>query len=170
MSGATSFYALPYPTDTDLVSQGDEAIQALAERVETILKGSGAAPRVWSISRPTGGGTNFSPGAWVGSITLTLTGCPVGALVALFASQSVSTDTAGATVKAKLWSENSTMTVAPDTTSMIINGGAGLWMNLVTFGIGTVTTASPAVSAGCFVNSGLGHFSDNNHVTAVRVV
>jgi hypothetical protein len=34
MAGATPKYALPYPTGTDRVMDGDNAIQALAERVE----------------------------------------------------------------------------------------------------------------------------------------
>ena len=39
MAGTTSPLGFPYPTDTDLVSQGDEAIQSLAEAVDDALVG-----------------------------------------------------------------------------------------------------------------------------------
>lgn len=38
MPGATAGLGLPYPLATEPVSQGDDAIKALAERVETALK------------------------------------------------------------------------------------------------------------------------------------
>jgi hypothetical protein len=37
MGGTTPKYQLPYPTGTDRVADGDNAIQALAERVEVVV-------------------------------------------------------------------------------------------------------------------------------------
>lgn len=41
MSGATATFAFPYPTGTDRVMDGDNAIQALAEAIEAKLKAFG---------------------------------------------------------------------------------------------------------------------------------
>lgn len=37
----TPIYALPYPLGTDLIMDGDEAIRALAERLEAVLDAAG---------------------------------------------------------------------------------------------------------------------------------
>jgi hypothetical protein len=43
MSGTTSPLAFPYPTDTDFVTNGDEAIQSLAEALDDYLAGADSA-------------------------------------------------------------------------------------------------------------------------------
>ncbi len=62
MTGQTPTYALPYPSGSDRVRDGDNAIQALAERVETVLLPSlvpagvvvpfagGIAPNGWLLA------------------------------------------------------------------------------------------------------------------------
>lgn len=37
MAGSTTKYALPYPSGTDPLKQGDDTIKALAERVEVVM-------------------------------------------------------------------------------------------------------------------------------------
>ena len=50
MGGTTPKYGLPYPSGTDRLMDGDNAIQALAEKVELVLGNSGAA---WTNYTPT---------------------------------------------------------------------------------------------------------------------
>jgi len=40
----TPIYALPYPLGTDLIIDGDDAIRALAERIEAILDAASIPP------------------------------------------------------------------------------------------------------------------------------
>lgn len=42
----TPIYELPYPVGTDLIVDGDNAIRALAERVEAVLDAAGVTPPV----------------------------------------------------------------------------------------------------------------------------
>lgn len=64
MAGTTPNFALPFPTGTDLVRDGDNAIQALAEAVDALLPrmaygatshvGAADAMRVQTVTYPTG--------------------------------------------------------------------------------------------------------------------
>lgn len=55
MGGTTPIMALPYPTGTDRVADGDNAIQALAERVEAIEAGG------WIAMTLMGGWSQYGP-------------------------------------------------------------------------------------------------------------
>jgi len=68
MAGSTPVTAIPYPTDTDLVTQGDEAMQAIAERIEARYP-RGFLGRVMSTTTQAVG----SGGAAITGLTITKT-------------------------------------------------------------------------------------------------
>ena len=73
MGSQTPFYAFPYPLGTDRVADGDNAIQALAEKMEAVLgKGTGATTRAWGTPYPTDNDFTAN-GAFIGLISGTLT-------------------------------------------------------------------------------------------------
>lgn len=61
---ATSKYAIPYPIGTDRVADGDNAMQAIAEKVDTIL----GVPNTAATLRKSIGQAGWKPaaGQWVG--------------------------------------------------------------------------------------------------------
>jgi hypothetical protein len=167
MPAATPFYAFPYPLGTDLVSGGDDAIKALADRVETIMgKGTSPTVRTWQAMRGTAGAFN-SP-AWTGMVSVTLTGCPVGATVLLLSSLTLSAAVAGAQVGSRITSTG--MTITPAATPLVNQGSANVWSNIAVYGIGVVTVANPVVTAEGLVNTGSGNIDAGCHLVAARIV
>lgn len=81
MAGTTPTFGLPYPTGQDLVRDGDNAIQALAEAVEATvtrvwtgvvgLTGGANTPRVTSVTFPTGLFPSLAPAILIDSRTAT---------------------------------------------------------------------------------------------------
>ena len=67
MAGTTTKLLLPYPTDTDLVTEGDEAIQALADRIEARL------PWGWLAYAQVTANQTLGVGGDLTSLTVTLT-------------------------------------------------------------------------------------------------
>lgn len=62
MAGATPIYALPYPTGTDRVMDGDNAIQALAERTELVLN---TPPSAWAVPALLNGWVPFGVAGYI---------------------------------------------------------------------------------------------------------
>ena len=77
MAGATSRYQFPYPTGTDRVADGDNAIQALAQQMESVL----ATNRQWTVIR--GNTDGFANDTYVASHNLAFPGLPNGAYVGI---------------------------------------------------------------------------------------
>lgn len=84
MGSQTTTWALPFPVGTDRVMDGDNAMQALAERVDLLLGGTGA---------PGGGGTPnpAAPGLWQVASGMTI--CTDASLAA----------TAGSSISKAMW-------------------------------------------------------------------
>jgi len=167
MGSTTPFYAFPYPIGTDRVMDGDDAIKALAERVEAVLgKGTGASTRAWSSKQTAGG--SIGAGTWTSVIGLTCTGAPVGAILAVLAASTFSPTTAGGLAQARIVSAGATMTtpVSPKVNA----SGANVWLALPVFAIATVTVASPAINTEWIVNSGSLNIDPESHMIAVRII
>ena len=60
MAGATATFGFPYPTGTDRVMDGDNAIQALAEAIEAKLKSFGL-PSALTVPGTVSGGSGSFP-------------------------------------------------------------------------------------------------------------
>ena len=167
MGSTTPKYAFPYPIGTDRVMDGDNAIQALAERVEAVLAGTGSGGNAWSVRQGAGG--VFGANAWTPILSIALTSCPIGAVVAVLASAGLSTTTATAVAQARLTSAGATIApagAAPKTNQ----SGANLWSNIAVFGLATVTAAAPTINLEGFVNTGTANVDLESHMIAIRVI
>lgn len=168
MGSQTPFYAFPYPVGTDRVMDGDNAIQALAEKVEqTLGKGTGPVVRAWSAKNGVGG--VFGANAWTAFCSVVLTGAPVGAIVAILGSAGMSPTTATALAQVRLASAGAT--IAPTVAAPKVNqSGANLWSNIAVYGIATITVAAPTINIEGFVNSGTVNVDAETHLVALRIV
>jgi hypothetical protein len=147
---------------------GDNAIQALAQKVEDTLKGTGtSSARVWSAKNGVGG--VFGAAAWTAFCSVTLTGAPVGAVVALLASAGMSPTTATALAQVRLVSAGAT--IVPSLAAPKVNQNAGnFWSNLAVFGLATITVAAPTVNVEGYVNTGTVNVDAETHIIALRIV
>ena len=157
MGGTTSFYKFPYPSGTDRLMDGDNAMQSLAETVESVLKGSGTGnqgPRVWTAQRA--GTTPVSPDTWVGFIVLPLTGMPVGAVFVVGAQASMNSPLNGSFLQVRVVASAGGATFAPagmyGVGQTAAAGGYHVMPSVVI--VGTATAAAPSIQLEVFGNGG----------------
>jgi len=167
MGSQTPFYAFPYPIGTDRVMDGDNAIQALAEKVESVLgKGTSPAARTWAAQRAING--SFGSGVWTGLISMTLTGCPVGAVVLVVSVLQISHSVVGGLMFSRLTSPGATL--APAAQPYVNSGAVNTWQHNVVLAVATVTTAAPTITQEAQTNTGTATVDVGGHMVAVRIV
>lgn len=163
MSGATTRFAFPYPTGTDRVADGDNAMQALAERVETVM--GLATGKYWTKVRGSTPGT-YTSGTWTTLHSVPLTGLPIGGVVFVWASTILSNDTASAQIQTRI--SSATATIDPNATAMA-NMPATLRATLASFAVVTATGAAPSIDIQGIANAGTSTVDPLSHVVVLRI-
>lgn len=160
MAATTPKYAFPYPQGTDRVMDGDNAIQALAEKVEAVM-GTG---RTWTGLK--GADLSWSnPSVATPLYTVTLTGAKAGDILQVTSTASIKSDVVSdiyATVQANR------ATVTPSGAALG-RGGAGEYVSLTYTAVLTVTDTNPDLTVTATVAAGSGTISGLSHLTVVKV-
>lgn len=158
MPSETPKYALPYPVGTDRVMDGDNAMQALAERVEAVL-GTG---RVWTAKQ--GNPVPVPVNAWTVVVEPVLTGCPIGSLVVV-SGVVVITNGTGCLVSAAVGATGGTVQQSFPRSSC----PAGGYVAVPVVSLLTVTAANPTAQLSVNVSAGSPYIDSETHLTAWRI-
>jgi hypothetical protein len=159
----TPKYAIPYPVSTDKVIDGENAMQAIAERVEAILSGAAGA-RYWTNTRATG---SFSAGTWTGLLAPPLTGLPVGGVAGVSAVLTLYSNTA--TMGQLRVANGSGYTVVPAVPNPQGNILAGGLTAIALCCVVTATAADPTIIVEGHVAAGTPQVVTGSHLIAWRI-
>jgi hypothetical protein len=163
MAGATTKYAFPYPLGTDPISDGDDQIKALAERVEAVL----GTNRSWQAVRGTDAAMP-AVGTWGMAVSLTLTGCPVGSTVLVIGRVEVSAGGVATNVSSRYTLTGATDNLSPGLGSGV-SAAANYYVSLTTFTVITVTVANPVVAIEAMVGQAAGTLRAASTLFAGRI-
>jgi hypothetical protein len=168
MAGTTPTYSWPYPTGTDRVADGDNAIQALAVAIENSFKGT----RGWGARFATPAGF---PGdsSWRPLVANQLTGIPIGSVVACMGNATLSPSTAPGTYMQISFTNSTGLAhtgglTAPPVAKMQ-STVANSYVNLTVFDLFVVTGANPTVALYGFANGGTISVDAETHQVITRL-
>lgn len=166
----TPKYAFPYPIGTDRIMDGDNVMQALAERVEAVLGGGSGNTRYWSAIR--GADDQFpAGGAWTAMLVVTLTGLPIGGVAIVTSDLSIQAPAGGgAYMQNRLSSGGGTLSPANAYARSSIPA-ANYWTSASVTALVVATAANPTVTQEALVTGG-GNATVlmGSHLTAYRIV
>lgn len=169
MGSTTTKYAFPYPIGTDRVMDGDNAIQALAQRVEDVMAGNTGMTRFWGMQRTQDDGFP-GDGGWKGLLTLALTGLPVGGVVVAVSNLSVNCTTAAGTfVQNRITCTAGTAVPASPFARASIPG-VQWWTHLNVVCVITATGASPSITQEAMCSAGTATTLQGSHLVAYRII
>jgi hypothetical protein len=163
MAGTTPKYGFPYPTGTDRVADGDNAIQALALKIEQTV----GATNGWSMQR---GSTDGFAGdsTWKALHSLPCTGCGVARLVLVLAFTNLSNFTSGVYVQTQITSPD-VSAVGPGSMISKDQSAGAFWFSQAVGYLCITNAANPVFTVMGLSNGGAPSVEAQSSIIAFRI-